>query len=120
MICLDTNILIYVIQGRLDESIVADELTGVASVVWVEALGFSKITVGDERRIRGYLETLTKLPLEDEVIERAIGLRQDQRMSLGDAIIAATALTHDAVLWTANTRDFAGIDGLRLHDPLST
>jgi predicted nucleic acid-binding protein len=39
-------------------------------------------------------------------------------MSLGDAIIAATALENDCVLWTANIEDFAHIDGLRLRNPL--
>jgi predicted nucleic acid-binding protein len=39
-------------------------------------------------------------------------------MSLGDAIIVASALEHDYELWTANKEDFAHIDGLRLHNPL--
>jgi predicted nucleic acid-binding protein len=41
-----------------------------------------------------------------------------KKMSLGDALIAATALENDCVLWTANIEDFEHIDGLRLHNPL--
>ena len=39
-------------------------------------------------------------------------------MSLGDAIIASTALVNDLDLWTANTDDFKNIEGLKLHNPL--
>jgi len=39
-------------------------------------------------------------------------------MSLGDALIAATALHHDLMLTTRNTEDFVNIAGLKLRDPL--
>lgn len=32
-----------------------------------------------------------------------------------DALIAATAIAHDLPLYTANPRDFEGIEGLRVH-----
>ncbi len=40
-------------------------------------------------------------------------------MSLGDSVVAATALVHDLTLATRNARDFAGIAGLRVVDPYS-
>ena len=39
-------------------------------------------------------------------------------MTLGDAIIAATALVYDYELWTANKETFSQVDGLRLGNPL--
>ena len=39
-------------------------------------------------------------------------------MSLGDSIIAATALCHRLRLATNNTADFKGIPGLELFNPL--
>jgi predicted nucleic acid-binding protein len=40
-------------------------------------------------------------------------------MSLGDSIIAATALEHGLSLWTANIDDFTHIEGLDLFNPLT-
>jgi predicted nucleic acid-binding protein len=36
----------------------------------------------------------------------------------GDALIASTALEHGLSLVTANTKDFAWIEGIRLHNPI--
>ncbi len=40
-------------------------------------------------------------------------------MSLGDAIIAATALEHYQTLVTRNIKDFDWIEGLKVIDPLA-
>jgi hypothetical protein len=53
------------------------------------------------------------------IAERAVELRQRQKLSLGDAIIAATALVHDCELITRNIVDFEEIPGLRLVNPFS-
>lgn len=54
----------------------------------------------------------------DDIIEIAIQLKQSRKMSLGDSVIAATALIHDLELYTHNVSDFAGIEGLRIVDPI--
>lgn len=40
-------------------------------------------------------------------------------MSLGDVLIAATALDHGLQLATANTKDFLWIDDLRVINPIN-
>ncbi len=60
-----------------------------------------------------------KIHLTDEIINRAVSLRQHKKMGLGDAIVAASALSNDCTLWTANTEDFAHISDLKLFNPLS-
>lgn len=40
-------------------------------------------------------------------------------MSLGDAIIAASAIDSNATLITANVEDFKWIDELKIHNPLA-
>ncbi len=120
MVCFDTNIIIYIANGALGDSIVSEELIVFPSISRIESLGFQSIRSAEEQRIRELLGTLTEIPLADAIIERAIRLRQQKRMSLGDAIVAATALEHACTLWTANDADFAHIEDLRLHNPLKS
>ena len=51
--------------------------------------------------------------------DAVITLRQQKKMSLGDAIIAATALTHALPLVTRNVQDFRHIAGLKLINPFA-
>ncbi len=49
----------------------------------------------------------------------AVSLRQSRKMSLGDALVAATALVFGRELLTRNVKDFAGVPGLVVVDPLA-
>lgn len=118
MICFDTNIVIYLANKTLDESIIKDEPIAYPSIISIESLGYPDIRSIEEQRIRELLSTITEIPLTSAIIERSILLRQDKRMSLGDAIVAATALDNNLELWTANTKDFSHIEGLQLVNPL--
>ena len=62
---------------------------------------------------------LDVLPVTDAVIDRAVLLRQSRKMSLGDSLIAATAILGARELKTHNLKDFAGIPGLVVSDPLA-
>ena len=119
MICFDTNIIIYLGNETLSESIIGNEPIIYPSMLRIEALGYQDIRSVEEARIKTLLAALKEVPLTNTIIERAILLRQDQRMNLGDAIVAATALDSDCVLWTANSKDFAHIEGLTIHNPLA-
>ena len=58
-------------------------------------------------------------PSEQPILDGAVALRQQRRMSLGDSLIAATALVHGLTLVTHNTNDFRWVTNLLLHDPLA-
>jgi predicted nucleic acid-binding protein len=59
------------------------------------------------------------LPVTDAVVARAIELRQGRKMALGDALIAATALEMGRELLTHNSKDYEGIAGLVVIDPIA-
>lgn len=63
------------------------------------------------------MELLRQL-IPDRALEKAVRLRQIKKMSLGDSLIAGTALVHDLTLVTRNTDDFAWIASLNLLNPL--
>jgi predicted nucleic acid-binding protein len=66
----------------------------VASVTRIEVYGFTGLKPEEKAALDILFRRLTVLPLDEEVIERAIALRQERKMSLADAVIAATALVH--------------------------
>ncbi len=120
MIILDSNIFIYFANGTLERQILASKDIAHASITKIESLGFSRIQANELLLLEALFSESYSLPLTDDIVERATKLRQAKSMSLGDAIIAATALEHNHELWTANEEDFAQIEGLRIHNPLKS
>lgn len=118
MIVLDTNIFIYLANGTLDIQSIKSTDLAFPSIVKIEALGYAQITVVEQSYLEALFAECQQLDLEESITQRAIRLRQQQKMSLGDSIVAASALEHDCELWTANKEDFAHIDGLRIRNPL--
>ena len=57
-------------------------------------------------------------PVDEAIVEQAIALRQVRKISLGDCIIAATALCSANTLATRNVADFDWIDGLKIFNPI--
>jgi predicted nucleic acid-binding protein len=119
---LDTNILIYATgpDGPKLHRWLADPDATVSVISRIETLGFYKITPEEKSALTAMLATLPELALNETVATTAIMLRQQRKMALGDAVIAATALTHDLPLVTRNTQDFKHVAGLRLLDPFAT
>lgn len=118
MIHLDTNIFIYFANGILNPTIVGTHELGHSSIVAIELLGYYNISPLEEKAITTGLMRSKEITLSPSIIERAISVRQTRRISLGDAVVAASALEYGAELWTANARDFQDIEGLKVYNPL--
>ncbi len=107
---LDTNAVIYLMSGRLAFPL-PDGRYSSSIITEIELLSFSGISTEEEKKIRDLLLLLDRVYLTDTVRDEAIRLRRKNRLKLPDAIIAASALIHDAVL-LANDQIFSSIDGL--------
>nr|CAA6808006.1 MAG: Unknown protein [uncultured Thiotrichaceae bacterium] len=119
---LDSNILIYASKVQNDltgtaMTLIKQQNVCVSAISCLEVLGYHKLKNDEKTDLENMLERMTIFMVSDKVIEQAIALRQQQSMSLGDAIIAATALQQKQVLYTRNTSDFKWIDGLSLVNP---
>jgi len=116
---LDTNIVIYACQpgGEWLAPWTAHPDAAIASVTRIEALGYAGISTEEETAILDFIHSSPIYALDDEVIEQAIHLRQQKKMKLGDAIIAATAVAYGIPLVTRNEDDFKHIAGLDLRNP---
>ena len=119
---IDSNIAIYASQRRYDIlfNFLENLLNRSFSIVtYIEALGYQRLLEPEKRSLEHFFQNSEILPLTDTIAQQAIALRQQRRMGLGDAIIAATAIVHSLTLVTHNTEDFRWIGGLELLDPVS-
>jgi tRNA(fMet)-specific endonuclease VapC len=128
MILLDTNICIYIINtkppavlARFQQYRLGD--IGLCSVVAAE-LAFGVAKSGSERNrqaLEMFLAPLTILPFDESAAWAYGDLRADlerRGTPIGslDTMIAAHALSQQALLVTHNTREFAKVPGLQLDD----
>jgi toxin FitB len=118
MIILDTNIFIYLANGTLDIKAIENTDLAFPSIVKIEALGYAQITVAEQSYLEALFAECQQLELEEFITQQTIKLRQQTKMSLGDSIVAASALAYACELWTANEEDFAHIEGLVIRNPL--
>lgn len=119
---IDSNILIYGASGEypaLDTILDRTDLA-VASVTRIETLGYHDLSEIERNWLATAFARMEILALEDAVAQRAITLRQQSRMKLADAIIAATALVHRLPLVTRNVDDFRHLADLDIRDPFAT
>ena len=119
---LDSNVIIFATQPQHAglRAFIAQHSPAVSAVSYVEVLGYHKHTDSERRQLEAFFAAANVLPLTGPVLDEAVRLRSQRRMSLGDALIAATALVHRLTLVTCNTADFRWIPELNLIDPLAT
>ena len=84
----------------------------------MEVLGYHKLQEKEKTELENLFSQLTVLYPTPDIFRLAILLRQERKLSLGDALIAATALHEELPLATHNTADFLWISGLSIVDPL--
>jgi len=118
---IDSNAIIYSIKPEFVNlrQLIAERSPAVSAISYVEVLGYHQLTASDEQDFMEFFGTAQIIPVSQPILDQAVKLRQQRRISLGDSIIAATAITSDLVLVTANTDDFRWITTIRLFDPLT-
>ena len=118
---LDSNIIIYAAKSEHAalRQFIKEHAPAVSIVSYIEVLGYHRLNDDDRQFLEQFFQAAQILPLSDGVVRWAVRLRQRRKITLGDAIVAASALTHDRTLVTHNTEDFRWIDEIKLFDPLS-
>jgi predicted nucleic acid-binding protein len=116
---LDTNAVLDFMGNRFPVtahtimSKIIDEEINLSIINKIELLGFTKV----EQDLIDFVDCANVLPLSDEVANKTIEIRRACKIKLPDAIIAATALAHNLVLVSHNTKDFQKIPHFRFFNP---
>lgn len=104
----DSNIIIYHLNN---ESIATDFLEknyqdiAISQVTYIEVLSFS-FSEEELNRVKKLLHTFKILDITSDISEQAIQNRQVKKIKVPDNIIASTAIAHQLILVTRNTKDF--------------
>jgi predicted nucleic acid-binding protein len=117
---LDSNLIIY---SALPEytylrTLVKDAESCASAFSMLEVLGFHRLDERSKRYFENVFYSLTIIPISEELLNAAIGLRQQRKLSAGDSLIAATALQYHYTLYTRNVSDFDWIPNLRIINPV--
>ncbi len=86
----------------------------VSIVSKIEVLGYHQLNQVQKKFLENFFKAINVLPISDDIANQAIEIRQKRPVSLGDALIAATAIIFDVELLTENIKDYRGIHGLRV------
>ena len=117
---IDTNVVIDVLGSLMPMSVkkvIMQMPLIVSAVTYIEALGWYRITPFHLQIIQSFLDAATILPIDQLVVEETVLIRQQAKIGLGDAIIAATASVYNLTLVTRNVSDFKNIKDLKILNP---
>jgi len=118
-ILIDTNVIIYVLNGNRElASLVHSKYAYLSVVSELELLSFPKIDKREEFVIQSFIKEMNLIELNEVIKRETIRLRRAYSLKLPDSIVAATALYLNCPLITADS-DFSKITdlGLRLVNP---
>jgi toxin FitB len=121
-VLIDSNIIIYSAQlenAQLRE-LIAEYAPAVSALSYLEVLGYHLLKEEQRQYFEQFFQVAQVLPISQDVLNQAVILRQQKRMTLGDAIIASTALVYGLTLITRNTDDFRWITQMRLCNPFES
>ncbi|MBC7825150.1 MAG: type II toxin-antitoxin system VapC family toxin [Candidatus Parcubacteria bacterium] len=110
---LDTNAIVALLQGnaQLTQLLQNASWIGVSVISQIEFMVFSGLSQADLQLFQQFLERVEIIGLEANdrtLIEKIIDIRQQYRLKLPDAVIAAMAIQNSASLVTAD-QEFAKI-----------
>jgi predicted nucleic acid-binding protein len=117
--CLDSSAWIEIFHGGANAKTFLKPVTGsrpvvVSAISLYEVWNYAATHAGEPRadQIADALRAYTVAAVDDSIALHSARLSREHRLPLADALIYATALAHEATLWTQD-RDFEGLPNVR-------
>lgn len=106
----DTNILVDYLNAvpEARTELLRYSEKAVSIITWMEVMVGADQDL--EAATRSFLSGFDVVAVDEQIAERAVGLRRGRRIKLPDAVIWATAQVHAMLLVTRNTKDFPDDD----------
>ncbi len=119
MVLLDSNIIIYAAlpENKFLLDFMERNNCYVSIITKIEVLGYHLLTNKEKALFEIFFSTIDILQISEAVAKTAINLKQTNKLTLGDSLIAATAIENNLKLITRNDKDFDKIKHLKLHNP---
>ena len=116
---IDTNIVIHLTRKdiMIGDFAKKDDRLYISTITYMEALGFPFKNPNEETITTLLCDAFERLFVTEEIEKETILIRKSLKIKLPDAIIAATAITHNLTLVTLNNSDFNRINRLNLLVP---
>ena len=117
---IDSNIIIYSANPDFSylRPLVMDAANFASAISLVETLGYQNLHPVDKKYFESVFEILQIIEIDRTVLAKAIEVRQNHVIKLGDSLVAATALLHGLEVNTRNVSDFKKIPGLTVVNPV--
>ena len=107
----DTNAFIYLLKKHIALQPLLEAEWQYSFITEIELLGKPGITPQEIKTIKELLGICVKTLYTENITQAAISLKQQYRLKVPDAIVAATALYHNLPLITFD-KDFSRIEAL--------
>lgn len=119
---IDTNVVSDYFSASLPASglqfmdSVIDVVPNLSVITQIELLCWKTDAV-KEQRVKDFITDSEVLDIIPDVIMHCVNIRRNKKIKTPDAIIAATALSHNYTLVTNNDKDLSNIKGLKIVNP---
>ncbi|MDI6767696.1 MAG: type II toxin-antitoxin system VapC family toxin [Bacteroidota bacterium] len=99
-IILDTNIVLYLLGGKLDPDRLPDGKYAISFITELELLSYPKLTKSEETQIHNFLNEIEIIDITPDIKKFAIRFRKKYSLKLPDAIICGTVQSKHSKLVT--------------------
>ncbi len=97
---------------------VIDDIPNISVITEIEALSWVNPDKNKESIVKAFIDDARIFPLTQDIVLQCVRIRRSRKIKTPDAILAATAITHDFILISGD-KGFDHIQGLQVIDPYS-